>query len=183
MTHALIVYGTTEGHTRIIADHLGDALRAEGAIVGTYDVEDIPASIVPEVYDQVIVAASVHVGEYKPALVAWVRAHRDALATRPTAFVSVCLGILDKRAEIRAEESRIVERFLKETGWTPTTTHIVAGALMYSKYPWLKRQALRYIAWRSGGHTDTSRDWIYTDWDDLQAFARGLLHPQEHVPA
>jgi hypothetical protein len=50
----------------------------------------------------------------------------------------------------------------------------VAGALKYTRYGWLKRRVMRYIAGKAGGSTDTSRDHEYTDWEDLRVFAESL---------
>lgn len=41
-------------------------------------------------------------------------------------------------------------------------------ALLYTKYDFFKRFLMRIISKRSGGDTDTSRDFIYTDWDKLK---------------
>ncbi len=57
-----------------------------------------------------------------------------------------------------------------ETGWEPDRTLTVAGALKYRQYG-LKRFAMRGIAGRAGGDTDTSRNHEYTDWDDVESFA------------
>jgi menaquinone-dependent protoporphyrinogen oxidase len=48
----------------------------------------------------------------------------------------------------------------------------VAGALPYTRYNWLKRWIMRRIVAKAGGDTDTTRDFEYTDWEDLRAFAR-----------
>jgi hypothetical protein len=36
----------------------------------------------------------------------------------------------------------------------------------------LKRWAIQRIARKAGGATDTTRDWEYTDWEDVKQFAR-----------
>lgn len=169
MSRILVIYGTTEGQTAKIARRLGDALREEGA---SADVANAGAAWPdPHPYDAVIVAASIHVGGYQRAVRRWVRAHVDVLNEKPTAFVSVCLAVLQPEAKVQQELSAIVDRFLKKTGWRPSTTKHVAGALAYSQYNWLKRRAMVRIVRKAGGDTDTSRDYEYTDWADVRAFA------------
>src|SRR5207344_933045 len=102
----------------------------------------------------------------------WVRSHAAALAGRSTAFVSVCLGVLQKTPAVDRELGAIMDRFFTATGWRPTETKIVAGALPYSKYGWLKRRMMRRIAAKAQGDTDMTRDYEYTDWEDLRTFAR-----------
>ena len=72
---------------------------------------------------------------------------------------------------MQQELSNIIGRFLTGTGWRPTVTKPVAGALLYSRYNPFKRWMMKRIVQKGGGDTDTSRDYEYTDWDDLRAFA------------
>jgi menaquinone-dependent protoporphyrinogen oxidase len=48
---------------------------------------------------------------------------------------------------------------------------LVAGALRYTKYNFFVRWMMKRIVAAAGGDTDTSRDYEYTDWQDLRAFA------------
>ena len=169
MSRILVLYGTTEGQTAKIARYLGDSLREQGVPA---DVADARTEW-PDArgYDGVIVAASIHAGGYQRAVGRWVRAHADVLNDKQTAFVSVCLAVLQPEARVRQELSTIVDRFLMKTGWRPSTTKHVAGALAYSKYNWFTRRAMVRIVRKAGGDTDTSRDYEYTDWADVRAFA------------
>jgi len=169
MARILVIYGTTDGQTGRIAAALGEALRVTGAAVDVIKASNRAPR--PEGYDGVIVAASVHAGGYQRGVRRWVRMHADALATRPAAFVSVCLGVLQHDPNVDRELETIVERFETLTGWHPGVVKVVAGALPYTRYNWLKRRAMRRIVEKAGGDTDTSRDYEYTDWSDVRAFA------------
>lgn len=185
MPRVLILYGTTDGHTRKIAAALRGVLTWQGSRVEVIDAKDASRDVRPDEYDGVVVAASVHVGGYQRAVTRWVRVHADELSRRPSAFVSVCLGILEPRPEAREEVQRILQRFLRRTGWRPLITRTVAGAVPYTRYNWLKKWIMRRIAAKAGGDIDTTRDYEYTDWDDLRAFARDFAtqveraHPEE----
>jgi menaquinone-dependent protoporphyrinogen oxidase len=65
----------------------------------------------------------------------------------------------------------IINRFLAETGWHPVVTKSIAGALLYTRYNWFIRRVMKRIAAKAGGDTDTTRDYEYTDWQDLRTFA------------
>ena len=95
----------------------------------------------------------------------------DVVQQRPTAFLSVCLAVLQQEPEVQQELSTIIDRFLRGTGWRPTLTKPVAGALLYRRYGPLKRWVMKRIVQKAGGDTDTSRDYEYTDWEDLRAVA------------
>ena len=169
MSRVLILYGTTDGHTRLIAEAIGDTLRFGG--VDADVVHAGTADPKPAAYDGVIVAASIQAGGYQKAVVHWVRAHARDLDALPTAFVSACLSIVNPSPKVIADLDRIVSGFLKTTGWKPARIKHVAGALLYTRYNFFKRWLMKQIAASHGGATDTSKDYDYTDWQDLKRFA------------
>ena len=172
MSRLLILYGTTNGHTRKIAIALGETLGAEGYPSDVIDAQRIPRELDPATYDGVVVAASIHAGGYQRTVQRWVRRHAEQLNVVPSAFVSVCLGILERRPEPQQQVREIMNRFLQVTGWQPTATKTVPGALLYTQYDWLTRWLMKRIVAKAGGDTDTTRDYEYTDWDDLRTFAQ-----------
>ena len=169
MARILILFGTSEGHTARIAESVADTLRARGDDVDIVEASREGPS--PSLYDAIVVAASVHGGRYQRHVRRWVSANVHVLGHKPTAFVSVSLGVLQQDPAVQREVQAIVNRFLLSTEWRPAITKKVAGALMYRKYSWLKRLVMKRIAAKAGGDTDTSRNWEYTDWNELRAFA------------
>jgi menaquinone-dependent protoporphyrinogen oxidase len=171
MTRILIVYGTTDGHTRKITQVLAENLRARRCSVDIVDSAGSGWRVSPESYDGVIVAASVHVGDYQRSVARWIRMYGPLLNDLPTAFISVCLAVVEKDPVAREHVVRIMDRFLARYGWRPAITKLVAGALLYTRYGWLKRRMMKRIVAKAGGDTDTTRDFEYTDWNDLRDFA------------
>jgi menaquinone-dependent protoporphyrinogen oxidase len=168
-TRILVLYGTTDGHTAKVARSLAETLRSRGATVDVQNARN--GHRPPDDYDGIIVAASLRGGKYQKAVWGWVRSSRAVLNTKPTAFVSVCLGVLQRDPKVDHMLKTILEGFLDEAGWHPTVTKIVAGALLYTRYNWLLRWFMKRIVAKAGGDTDTTRDYEYTDWTDLRAFA------------
>ena len=175
MSRLLVLYGTTDGQTAKIARAIAETWRAHGSTVDVIRADSAGAHPRPGDYDGIVVAASLHVGGYQRSVRRWVRQHAAALTDKTTVFLSVCLGVLQDDAKVRADLDRIARRFFAETGWTPTMTKLVAGALPYSRYGWLKRQIMRRIVRRAGTETDPRRDYEFTDWADLTRFAKGFL--------
>ena len=172
MTRILVLYGTTHGHTARIAQSVADTLRRHG---GSVDVVEAGTEHPrPEDYAAVVVAASVKAGKYPRPVRQWVRAHAEALNGRPTAFISVCLAVLQQEPAVQQAVAAIMTRFLTAAGWRPAVTRTVAGALLYTRYNLLTRWVMQRIARKAGGDTDTSRDYEYTDWADLRAFAEAF---------
>lgn len=169
MNRILVLYGTTEGHTEMIATEIGNTLTSRG-----FDVDVIKAGTIeprPSDYAGIIVAASVHGGHYQKPVARWIAKNVAQLKPKPTAFVSACLGILQRDPKVTAELDAIVHRFLDPIGWQPTVIKPVAGALLYTQYNIFMRWIMKRIARKAGGDTDTSRDYDYTDWNDLRMFA------------
>ena len=112
-------------------------------------------------------------------MTAFAKTNHDVLARMPTAFLSVSLaeaGAEDasRPAALRAEAvtgvREAIDAFLAETRLHPAHVHPVAGALLYKEYGAIVRLVMRLIAKRSGGPTDTSRDYEFTDWIALDRF-------------
>jgi menaquinone-dependent protoporphyrinogen oxidase len=184
MKPVLIAYATREGHTRDVADRVAVTLNELGRPAVLLDVQQLDRAIVLEDFSGAILAASVHAGAHEDAMVDFVKTNRDALAVRPTAFLSVSLTEAtaedpDRTAEERAEAAgtveETVEKFLDETGWRPTAVQPVAGALLYTRYGRVLRWMMRRIARDAGGDADTSTDHVYTDWEALGHFVRAFL--------
>ena len=185
MTRILIAYGTSEGHTARIAQYLADVIRGQGYQTSAVDVQRARVGE-PNGYDGVIVGASVHMGKHERWVVDYVRQNRDILERLPSAFFSVSLGARDNTAEARREVDGYIEKFVQRTGWHPRIIGRFAGALLYTQYGFFKRWMMKRIARDKGSSdTDTSRDYVYTDWDGVKRFAEEFLETliREGVPS
>ncbi len=88
----------------------------------------------------------------------------------PSAFLGVCLTA--RKPEKRTPESNVyVRKFLAKTPWQPAMAAAVAGALLYPRYRWYDRWAIRFIMRITGGETDTSKEIVYTDWQQVEGLA------------
>lgn len=183
MATVLVLYATTEGHTRKIAEEISNQIRELGHTPAVLDSTAAEAGrIRSAAHDAAFVLGSVHQGKHQASLVHWVKEHREELRRMPSAFVSVSLAAAGADPDDQAEAQRYIDEFLRETDWAPDETTRVAGALLYSKYDFLKRLVMKLIARSKGGDTDTSNDYEYTDWKQLRAFVSRFLARVE-VPA
>jgi menaquinone-dependent protoporphyrinogen oxidase len=170
MSRVLVLYGTTDGHTRKIAAGLAAALREADCEAEVVEAGRAGPAVSPFRYDGVIVAASIQIGNFQRPVRRWVRSHAAELNARPTAFIAVCLGIVEQRPEATRAVYAIVQRFLDRVGWKPTLTKAVAGALPYTRYGPIKRWFMKRKVATISSDTDTSRDYEYTDWEALRRF-------------
>ena len=175
MTKILIAYGTAEGHTARIAQYLSDVIRGAGHEAWPVNVERTSAPG-PDGYDAVIVGASIHMGKHERCVVKYVRENRDTLERLPSAFFSVSLSAGENTDEARKAVGDCIEKFVKQTGWRPNKVGRFAGALLYTQYGFFKRWMMKRIAHSKGSpDTDTSRDYVYTDWHSVKHFAEEFL--------
>jgi len=175
MTKILIPYGTTEGQTAKIAAHIADIGRQAGHAVDIAHAPDLADDVPLDGFGAVLVGASVHEGRYQRSVAKFVERHRGWLSEHRSGFFSVSLGAASKHPEEAAEVRHIMERFCAEHGWKPQASESFAGALKYTQYNWLKRMLMKQISKKEGGSTDTTRDHEYTDWSQVDAFARAFF--------
>lgn len=174
MARLLIVYATTEGHTRKVANFIADKATARGQDVSVYDVTALPAELTIESFDHVIVAASIHRDAHQPSIDHFVRSHILALQKVKTAFLSVSLGA-GGDAEERYDAWACVRRFLIGARWQPTKALIVAGALKFTEYDFFKRVLARRLARDKRAPASGGQDYEFTNWAELSRFTDDFL--------
>jgi menaquinone-dependent protoporphyrinogen oxidase len=173
----LVLYATREGQTAKVAKRIAERLAALGA-----DVERIPAADRDGVrgldlssFDLLVFGASMHAGGLEPELVDYINEHDAEIAGKSTSFFLVLLSAATKDPELRSAwladaRHKMDEQLRIEF----SDTEMIAGALAYSKYGPLLKWAMRRIAKQAGEATDTSRDYEYTDWEQVDRYAERL---------
>ncbi|TQJ51154.1 flavodoxin domain-containing protein [Phycicoccus sp. SLBN-51] len=180
MARVLITYGTTEGHTAKIAEVMADVMHGLGHDVQTADITSLDGTV-PDGYDALVLGASIHMGKHDKRVVEFVRSNHDVLERLPSAFFSVSLAAHGDTEEAQG----YVEAFAEETGWHPDKIALFGGALLYTHYGFVKRHMMKKIARDKPGHlgTDTSRDYVYTEWDAVKRFAEHFADQLESASA
>jgi menaquinone-dependent protoporphyrinogen oxidase len=169
----LVVYHTVEGHSRVIAERLADAIRAGGFVAELYSVERAPRTL--EGYTAVAVGGSVHVGKHHKNLIAYIRGHQAELSNLPTALFSVSLTAAQHDEASQAQAASYVSDLATATNWEPDIVGVFGGALLYTQYGFIKRRVMKMIAGKQGGDTDTKRDYDYTDWAAVDHFGEDVV--------
>jgi menaquinone-dependent protoporphyrinogen oxidase len=170
MSRILVVYGSTYGQAERVAHRIAAVLSGAGHVVDINKADLLPASLQLAAYDGFVVATSVLMGHHQKYVRDFVRRNATLLNEVPSAFVSVCGA---GRSDPRQAQSYI-DTLLRETGWRPTATTSFTGAVAYTRYGWWFRWYLKLISRWKGLPTDTSRDWDFTEWDEVDRFAAEL---------
>jgi menaquinone-dependent protoporphyrinogen oxidase len=184
MNPLALVYATREGQSRRIAEYMADRFRTHGVAIELHDARRLPRDFTLARFGSAVLIASVHGGAHEVEMANFVRRHATALGAIPSAFLSVSLSEAgaedphrpqDVRERSSQDAQRMMTDFFRRTGWTPTLSLPVAGALAYTKYNPLTRFVLKRIAKKAGGSTDTSCDHEYTDWAAIDGFIDRLV--------
>lgn len=166
-----IPYGTTEGQAAKIAEFISEVVHAHGHKAQTADIRQA-GNFIPDWFDAVIVGGSIHNGRHEEYVVEFVQKNKAVLESVPSAFFSVSLSA---HGDSESAEG-YVTKFEKETGWRPAQVGLFSGALPYSQYGFIKRLMMKKIAsGKASLDTDTSRDYVYTEWDGVKRFAEDFL--------
>lgn len=166
----LLLYSTTDGHTRRIIEVIGKELETLGLIVKVADLaaDSVPA---PAAYQAVLIGASIRYGKFRPVVASYAAKHAEQLNQKLSAFVAV--NLTARKAEKRSPETNAYTRkFLESTPWRPGVIEVVPGALRYPRYRLFDRLMIQLIMKMTGGETDPSKEIDYTDWERVAAFGR-----------
>jgi len=178
MKRILVLYATREGQTAKVAERLAEHLRAGGAEVSLVDAANTLTADALELerFDRLVFGGSMHAGGLEKELVRFINGHEDELRRRERSLFVVLLSAATKDPALREEWLGDAHRKIEAQLRVPFEhVEMIAGALRYSKYGLLLRWTMRSIARKAGGDTDTSRDYEYTDWDQVERYARALL--------
>lgn len=168
----LILFSTRDGQTREIASYLASELKEQGIYADVVNLNRTE-EIVWQDYDRVVIGASIRYGHFHPAVDRFVKKHAATLNAMPGAFYSV--NLVARKAEKRTPQTNSYTRkFLLSSPWQPKLCAVFAGALRYPRYRWLDRFMIRLIMKMTGGETDTTKEVVYTDWQQVASFAREI---------
>jgi menaquinone-dependent protoporphyrinogen oxidase len=148
------------------------------------DARSLPAHFSLQAYAAVIVGSSIHMEHYQEYIRRLVAQNHEALNRMQTAFFSVCLTEAYPDPVQKTDLEPLIATFLQKTQWHPQNRASFAGALIYSKYGFLKRFFMRRVARRAGITTDPSHDYEFTDWEAVTRFAENFaisLRPSQEV--
>lgn len=177
----LILYSTREGQTREIATRLGTELQAlgrESDVLNLHGCDDIPWGE----YDQVVIGASIHYGHFNRSVNQFIAKYQQQLNKVPSAFFSVNL-VARKPEKSTPETNAYTRKFLENSPWHPSYCAVFAGALRYPRYGWLDKLMIRLIMKMTDGETDTSKEVVYTDWQQVSQFAAEIAKLTRNVRA
>ena len=162
----LVAFGTSEGQAQKIAEAVATRVLELGHDAKLFDTTQSPVNLHMDTYDKIIVTASVHQQRHQESIEIFVTAKLAELQKRPTLFLSVSLSAAF--SEGMAEAQSYIDKFLASTGWKPTQSLPVAGALRYAEYDYFKEQIIEYVVLKGRKMEGPGFDHEFTDWESLR---------------
>lgn len=174
MLRYLVAYASREGHTEKVAHHVARRLEDDGQLVRLIDVKTHETEAGADDCDAMVIAGSVHIGQFDTELANFVMRHGEALRRCPSAFLPVSLSAASHEQSERNAIDEIARRFVAEHGWAPDVIYHVAGAVHDRQLNSIERAVLHAIVDSKGVERDPSGDTELTDWAALDGFVRSF---------
>ena len=168
MASILIVYSTTDGHTREICNRLRSIIERQAHQVTLVPIAEV-ADADLEPCDKIVVGASIRYGKHRPAVVEFIERNAQVLNRKPSAFFSVSV-VARKPAKNQPHTNPYVRKLLRKIAWRPREVGVFAGKIDYPRYGVLDRLVIRGIMLLTGGPTDPKAVVEFTDWRQVEAF-------------
>ncbi|MDJ0517666.1 MAG: flavodoxin domain-containing protein [Trichodesmium sp. MO_231.B1] len=178
MKNILILYATREGQTEKVAAQISTHLKKAGASVQLTNAQDKTATenIDLEAFDLLVFGASMHAGGLEKELVTFINSHQEQIKQKIRSFFLVLLSAATKDSELRAKSLEDARKKMDEQIQVPFhDLEMIAGALMYSKYSFPLKWIMKDIAQKAGEGTDISKDYEYTDWQQVAQYSEKLM--------
>ncbi len=171
MSSFLIIYSSTDGHTKIICDRIQNSLKDENSVelISLKNVEKIDLSS----FEKIIIGASIRYGKHSKELYKFINLNKNILNQKQCAFFSVNV-VARKQEKNTAETNPYINKFLKISKWKPNKIGVFAGKVDYPNYNFFDKYIIKFIMFITNGPTDTSQSYEFTDWSKVDDFSKEL---------
>ena len=172
MAKILIIYSTTDGHTRSICERLQKAVAEHHDVTLAAMAEEPGIDLAP--FDKVVIGASIRYGKHQQEVFDFIERNQSVLESRPSALFSV--NVVARKPEKNTPETNpYLQKFLKKIAWQPRDLAVFAGKIDYPRYGFVDRTMIRFIMWMTKGPTDPTLTVEFTDWNKVDEFARTVI--------
>lgn len=168
----LILYLTTDGQTKRIAEAMAAEIQHEHSVLSLRAHENISGYELDN-YDQIVIAASIRYGHFDKVLYRFVSKYWELLNRKQSVFVSVNLTARKENRKT-PETNTYTRKFFEKVQWKPNHVEVIAGALYYPRYSFFDRIMIQLIMKLTKGETDASKEYEYTDWQQVKALGQKL---------
>ena len=171
MSKFLIIYSTTDGHTKTICERIKNFI-TDGNLVELLSLEDAKYVDLSN-FEKIIIGASIRYGKHSKELYKFINLNKIILDKKKCAFFSVNV-VARKPKKNTAETNPYINKFLKISKWQPNKIGVFAGKVDYPSYNLFNKYIIKFIMFITNGPTDTSQSYEFTDWSKVDDFSKEL---------
>ena len=171
MANTLIIYSSTDGHTKTICRRLTNFLKHNGEIKIT-SLKEVKKFDLSE-FNKIIIGASIRYGKHSTELYKFIDLNNDVLNQKQSVFFSVNV-VARKPEKSMPETNPYIKKFLKISKWKPKKIGVFAGKVDNPNYGFFDKYIIKLIMFITNGPTDTSQCYEFTDWSKVDQFAKEL---------
>ena len=171
MHDSLIIYSSTDGHTKTICKRISNFLnnKDEIRIISLDEATKIDLSL----FNKIIIGASIRYGKHSDKLYKFISFNKSILDQKQSIFFSV--NVVARKSEKNTPETNpYIKKFLKISNWRPKKIGVFAGRVDYPNYRFFDKYIIKLIMFLTNGPTDTSQSYEFTDWSKVDEFAKEL---------
>ena len=171
MYSTLIIYSSTDGHTKTICERILNFLnsRNEIKIMSLDEATKFDLSS----FNKIIIGASIRYGNHSKELYKFITLNKSVLDQKQSIFFSV--NVVARKSEKNTPETNpYIKKFLKISNWKPKKIGVFAGRVDYPNYGFFDKYVIKFIMFLTNGPTDTSQSYEFTDWSKVDEFAKEL---------
>ncbi len=168
----LVIYSSTDGHTKKICQRLQLALAEQAHQVTLVSIEGAQDQDL-RAYDKIVIGASIRYGKHHPDIARFINSNRPFLDQKPSALFSVNL-VARKPEKNQPDTNPYMRRFLKQIAWRPKVMAVFAGKIDYPSYGFFDRLIIQLIMLITKGPTNPRAVIEFTDWQAVDAFAQRI---------
>ena len=171
MSSFLVIYSSTDGHTKTICERITNFLN-DGNLAELFSIEDVKKVDLSR-FEKIIIGASIRYGKHSKELYNFIKINKNILDQKKCAFFSVNV-VARKPEKNTAETNPYINKFLKISKWKPNKIKVFAGKVDYPNYNLVDKYIIKFIMLITGGPTDTSQSYEFTDWSKVDDFSKEL---------
>jgi menaquinone-dependent protoporphyrinogen oxidase len=167
----LIIYSSTDGHTKIICERIKNFLN-DGDQVKLVSLDEAKILNLSN-FNQIIIGASIRYGKHSKNLYKFIELNKTVLEQKQGVFFSVNV-VARKPEKSTPDTNPYIKKFLRVSKWTPKKLKVFAGKVDYPNYSFIDKYIIKFIMLITNGPTDTSKSYEFTEWSKVDEFAREL---------
>ncbi len=172
MAKIIIIYSTTDGHTREICSYLLQVVEEHGNQVTLASIDDKELVDLSS-FDKIVIGASIRYGKHSAKVYEFIKVNLKILEKKSNAFFSVNV-VARKPDKNQPETNPYLKKFLMQISWKPKKLAVFAGKIDYQKYKYWDRFMIRLIMWVTKGPTDPKANIEFTNWNQVKEFGQTI---------